>query len=366
MKAQSNISKRAAELNKQAIIIDAHCDILMPITDGKIRLNDRVDVPDSAAWQAPQFSGLIKGAMTQFSPHALYFGPIGQYSIPQFLEGGLTVQGCAIYLEDTQLDRALQRGLDMIWSFHREVNENENFEIVTSTADIRRIKKENKCGGILTLEGFEPLGSELRYLDIFYKLGLRIAGLTHSRRNAFADGTQSHIKTGGLTDLGKRAVKRMNELGIVIDLAHINQVGFWEVLELSNKPVIISHRNPREEYPQIPNQSPAHPRLDISQGPERLDALAKNGGVFGIIFWGLKDIDGVVEEIEYVIEMIGPNHVGLGSDLYGMDYAPRGLEDISKIPALTDALVQRGHSEEVILKFLGENYLRVFEQVWNE
>ncbi len=252
----------------------------------------------------------------------------------------------------------------MVWAFHREAEENDNFEIARSIADILRIKSENKCGGILTFEGFEPLGHELKNLDIFYKLGLRIAGFTHNRRNPFADGTQSHVKTGGLTELGKLAVKRMNELGIVIDLAHINQVGFWEILELTNKPVIISHRSALEEYPIKAEHSSAHPRLDVTGGPERLEALAKNGGVFGVLFWGLKDIDEVVSEIEYVIEMIGPDHVGLGSDLYGMDYAPRGLEDISKIPALTEALVGRGHSDEAILKFLGGNYLRVFEQVW--
>jgi membrane dipeptidase len=92
---------------------------------------------------------------------------------------------------------------------------------------------EGKCGGILAFEGFESLGSDLRFLDLFYKLGLRVASLTHSRRNFFADGTQQDMQSGGLTTLGKQAVKRMNEQGIVIDLGHLNQVGFWEVLELS-------------------------------------------------------------------------------------------------------------------------------------
>jgi microsomal dipeptidase-like Zn-dependent dipeptidase len=92
---------------------------------------------------------------------------------------------------------------------------------------------EGKCGGILAFEGFESLGSDLRFLDLFYKLGLCVASLTHSRRNFFADGTQQDVQSGGLTTLGKQAVKRMNEQGIVIDLGHLNQVGFWEVLELS-------------------------------------------------------------------------------------------------------------------------------------
>jgi membrane dipeptidase len=93
-------------------------------------------------------------------------------------------------------------------------------------------------------------------------------------------------------------------------------------------------------------------------------ALADNGGVFGVFFLTHETVDDVVDDIEYVIELIGPDHVGLGSDLYGLESAPAGLEDISKIPVITERLVQCGHSDDVILKFLGGNYLRVFEQAW--
>lgn len=355
----------AAELHRQAIIIDGHCDILMPIADGKMRLGQRVQVPNPATWEPP--AGVAEAAaksMYGFSPHTLYFQTMGQYDIPRFLEGGLTVQVCGIYLEDGQLERALQRGLEMTWCLHREVEENPNFALVTTVADIHRVKAQGQCGGILAFEGFEPLGFDLRFLDLFYKLGLRMASLTHSRRNFFGDGSQRDVQTGGLTALGKRAVKRMNELGIVIDLGHINHVGFWEILELSQAPVVFSHTSTRKYFPTDPEGSTRYPGLDLSRGRERLEAIARNGGVVGVIFYSQPDLEDVVADIEYAIDIIGPDHVGLGSDLYGIEAAPKGLEDISKLPALTRRLVERGHSDEVILKILGGNYLRVFEQVW--
>jgi len=355
----------AEQIHQSAIIIDGHCDILMPIADGKIRLGDRADIPDPKTWQPPLgIMGNARDDVSTFSPHTYYFGPIGQYSLPQLLSGGVTVQVCAIYLEDHHLERALQRGLEMTWWLHKEVEDNDEFELVTTVADIHRIKQAGKCGGVLALEGFEPLGFDLRFLDIFYKLGLRMASLTHNRRNFFADGTQSHICTGGLTDWGKEAVKRMNEFGVVIDLAHLNQAGFWDVLKITQAPVVLSHRSPRQLFPIQPEDSPMHTALDVSRGRERLEALADNGGVFGVIFYGQDCLNEIVEDIEYMIDIVGADHVGLGSDLYGQDTAPEGLEDISKIQALTEALARRGYSNQVIHKILGGNYLRVFEKVW--
>lgn len=365
METSENIKKRAQELHRQAIVIDSHSDILMPIADGKIRLGDDVNLPDPLTWEPPL--GLVESLgpdMGGFSAHTRYFGPIGQYSIPVFKRGGLTVQVCGIYLENRHLQRALERGLEMTWWLHKEAEQNVDFEMVTTAADIRRIKQEGKIGGLLALEGLDALGFELRFLDIYYKLGMRMACLSHNRRNFFADGPQPYIKTGGLTDLGKEAIKRMNELGVVVDVAHTNHHCYWEILELTQKPVVISHRSSRQYFMDNPQDSPYHPAVDVSRGRERLEALAKNGGVLGIIFFGLKTLEDIVADIEYVIDTIGPDHVGLGSDLYGYDTCPPEFTDMSKLPVLTEALVRRGHSDEVILKVLGGNFMCVFEQVW--
>ena len=364
MKLTRESAIRARELHEAAIVIDCHCDILMPISDGFVRLGTQVDLPDPAMW-TPPFEMAGGGSEWNLWPRGSNFGTIGQYSIPQFHSGGLTVQVCALFVEDDQLNNALEKTMNMIWWMHREVEENDSFELITTVEDVLRVKREGKCGGILALEGFEPLGCDVKLLDIFYKLGVRMGGLAHNRRNYFSDGTQYHIKTGGLTEMGKNSIRKMNELGMVVDVGHLNQAGFWEALETTDAPVVLSHRSPKNYFPIKAEESSFYQIYDVSRGRERLEAFAENGGVFGVFFLGAEDVSAVVSDIEYVIDIIGPDHVGLGSDLYGVHKAPNGLEDISKIPSITRALVQRGHSDEVILKILGGNFMRVFADVWN-
>lgn len=363
MRPRADAAAHAAELHRQAIVIDCHSDILMPIADGYVRLGKQVAIPDPTQWKPP-FEMLESSWDFTPWPRGDLFGTIGQYSLPQFLAGGLTAQVCAIFVEDYQLDYALKRSLEMAYWLLRETRENEAFELVRTAEDIRRLKREGKCGGIMALEGLDPIGQDLKLLDLYYDLGLRMASLTHNRRNYFADGTQHHVKAGGLTDMGRQAVKRMNELGIVVDVCHIDQAGFMETLEISTAPVVLSHRSPKKFFPLEATDSPMHPGYDVSRGRERLEALARNGGVFGVFFIFWQTIEEVVADIEYMLDLTGPDHVGLGSDLYGLKSSPQGLEDISKVPILTERLVQRGHSDEVILKLLGGNFMRVFEQVW--
>ncbi len=357
------VSNHAAELHGGAVVIDCHSDILLPVSDGHVRMGNRIDVPDSAQWKPPfEIPQSTPGDLGW--PHSSHFGCIGQYSIPQFLAGGLTAQVCAIFVRDHELEGALRKSLEMVYWMHREVEECHVFDLITTVEDIRRIKRQGACGGIIALEGLEPLGTDLRLLDLFYKLGVRMAGLAHNRRNIFSDGTQHHIRTGGLTRIGAQAIARMNELGIVVDVGHLNQTGYWEALEATSEPVVLSHRSPKKFFPLEPEDSPFHPAYDVSRGRERLEALAENGGVFGVFFLGAEDVDEVVNDIEHVIDLVGPDHVGLGSDLYGLHRAPPGLEDISKVPAITENMVRRGHSDDVILKVLGGNFLRVFQHVW--
>lgn len=363
MTLQSQVAAHAAELHQRAIVIDGHSDVLIPIADGYVRLGSQVQIPDPEQWRPP-FE--IAAGATQEGDWPLNnrFGCIGQYSLPQFLAGGLTAQVCALFVKDKELTHALRRSLEMVWWMRHEAEENEEFELVTQAADLYRLKRENKCGGIMALEGLEPVGYDLKFLDLFYALGTRMVGMAHNRRSYTVDGTQVNVHPGGLTAMGKRAIERMNELGIVVDVAHMNQVCFWETLEISQAPVVMSHASAKRFFPLRPEDSPLHTVRDVSRGPERLEALARNGGVFGVFFLNRGDVDGVVSEIEHVLDIVGPDHVGLGSDLYGWEWAPVGLEDISKLPVLTERLVERGHSDEVILKILGQNFCRVFEQVW--
>ncbi len=365
-----SVTAKALDLHKKAIVIDGHCDILIAVAEGKMSLDERIEIPDPDSWIAPP--GLERHPLVKFGaqPHTVYFGCMGQYDIPRFIEGGLSAHVCAICLDDDKLADPLRHGLEMTWHLRQAVAAYDVLELVTVASDIQRLKQENKIGAILGFEGCEALGSDMRFLDLYHSLGLRIASLTHTRRNIFADGCWAAEKQGGLTELGKQLIHKMNALGIVIDLVHIGEFGFWEILDLTKHPVILSHSTPT----MFPNSNPdvvgpfggkiPHPRLELPRDKAVLDALAQNDGVLGITWVCQADIDDVIADVESALEVMGPDHIGLGSDLYGAESAPQGLEDISKVPALTQALVRRGHSDETIIKFLGANYLRVFEQVW--
>ena len=357
--------ERARALHERAIIIDGHSDILMVIADHKMRLGTRVALPPHEGWQAPMgWAESEETRLYDFSPHTAYFQTMGHYDIPRFRDGGLTSQAMAIFIDSAHLDRPLHRTMEMIAWLRREADENADFALVRTVADIERVKSEGITSGFLTFEGFESLESDLNLLDVFYDLGLRMASMTHSRRNFFADGTQMGVRTAGLSKSGQQAVTRMNELGIVIDLAHLNVAGCWEVIERSEAPVVLSHTSPSKYFPSDPAQSPLYPDVVTDQSRPLLDAIANTGGVVGIIAYSQPDLGAYIDDIDYVVRSVGVDHVGLGTDFFGIERAPAGFETMAELPNLTLGLVERGYSDDDILKILGGNYVRVFRQVW--
>lgn len=358
---QDSASSRALALHRRATVIDGHCDILSGLADGRMHLRDRVYVEPPDTWQGADYVRMPpEPSPYPITPYDTWFECIGQYDIPRFREGGITAEVMAIFISDDHLHRSLERALDMVTAFHREIDANPDTVLhATTSADIRRAKTEDKTALLLGFEGVEPLGRNLNLLGVFYRLGLRIASLTHSRRNAFADGTQLNVAAGGLTELGRRLIRRMNELGIVIDLAHLSDVGFWEVLSLSTAPVVLSHTT----VPGMPGYKAGLLDVDPVHGTTKLKALARNGGVAGAIFVAQPSVAAIVDDIEAMIDHVGDDHVAIGSDFVSLAHVPIGLEDISKLPIVTEEMVRRGFTDETILKVLGGNFLRVFEQV---
>lgn len=360
---------RAADLHRRAIVIDGHSDILIPITEGKLSLADRAELP--APDRVPSLGNDAKPLLNfGFSPQTVWFGCLGQYDLPRWREGGMTAQLCAIYLDDNWLRDPFRRGMEMVWNLHDQVARNDGLVLATTVQQIRQAKRDGKVALVLTFEGCDALAADPRMLDLYHALGLRAASLTHTRRNIYADGCWAAERQGGLTAIGRQVIERMNRLKIVVDLVHIGATGFFEILDLTTQPVILSHST-STMFPDtspngrdLPGGKVPRPRLELPRDRPMLEALAKNGGVLGLIHFAQRSIDTLVRDIETALDVMGPDHIGLGSDYYGFEFAPPGLEDISKVPAITDALVARGHSDEIILKFLGENYLRVFETVW--
>lgn len=339
------ISERARRLHESAIIVDGHSDILKAVADGTVRLGERTVV-------------------NEVTTRNVY----GHYDLPRWLEGGVTNQVCALFIDRHWLHAAPQRGFDMVACAYEEIAENDQLTLAITTEEIRRAKREGKVAITLSFEGADPLGGNLKYMRIFYQLGVRMISLTHARRNYFSGGVERGMdELSGLSGLGMDAIRMCDELGIVIDMRHLDARAINQILEMSHRPVIMSHINAHQAFPHNPDDAPHFPFTN-DKGVDRrgmMEKIAASGGVICIIFWKQGDIHGVVDDIAYVAKEVGPEYVGLGTDLYGFDHAPKGAEDVSKFPYITELLVQRGFNDEEIYGILGQNMMRVFESVWN-
>ena len=220
----------------------------------------------------------------------------------------------------------------------------------------------------LHIEGAEAIDTKLETLDVFYEAGLRSIGPVWSRPNAFAHGVPfdfpRHPDTGpGLTTPGRRLIKRCNELGILIDLSHLNAQGFWDVAKISQAPLVATHSNA--------HALSATPR-NLTDG--QLDVIALSGGVVGMNYnvgFLRSDGDGKAEtslreiarHARYVAERIGVRHVALGSDFDGATM-PGDLADVTRLPGLMTALSEVGFSEDEVLAIAYKNWVRVLKATW--
>jgi membrane dipeptidase len=359
------ISERAAQLHRRAIIIDGHSDILLPVVRGVTALTEPWPASERARWEtiaAQQTAHNSPNWSYTLDPMATLTAPSGQFELPLLEAGGVTALCASVYVPDDDLARAQEFGLRMVAALHRAIDSNpERCLLIQSVADIHRAKAEGKVGYILTMEGMEPIGRQLDLIDIYARLGLKMTTLTHSRRNALADGTQRGITMGGLTYLGRDALKRLAEFGIVVDLAHISDASFWDIIEAVDGPLLLSHTSLLTVDPLY---RAAFDHVFPTYGMTKAQAIAAKGGLIGVVFWSQPNSETLVDELDALIAQIGSDHAGIGTDFYGFRQAPRDLQDSSELPRLTEAMVERGYDDETILKILGGNYLRIFEQVW--
>lgn len=360
------MSERAAELHRRAYVVDGHSDILLPVLNGVTTLEQAFSEEQMERWRsvAQQMPTPIRMSDVPYDldPLALHIAPAGQYELPLLEQGGVTAQCVSIFLPENRLGDALESALQMVAMLHRTVDEHaDRCLLATSVDDIRRAKAEGKVAYILTMEGAEPMQERTDLIDIFYRLGLRMTTLTHSRRNLLADGTQLGIETGGLTSLGKRAVQRCVELGIVLDTAHLSDRGFWDLIEIVDAPVLCSHTSVLTPSPGYRAPWGEH---NATYGMSKAQAIASKGGLVGVVFWSMADTAMLVRELDWIIEQVGAEHTGLGTDFFGFRDAPRDVQHIGQLPSLTEAMVKRGYDDDTIGKVLGGNYLRIFDSVW--
>ncbi|HEV2803903.1 MAG TPA: membrane dipeptidase [Chthoniobacterales bacterium] len=294
--------------------------------------------------------------------------------------GDIGVAGAAIYLDDRYLpEMALRAALDQVARLYIEVGESGRFTICRSHREILQAREEKKIALLLTMEGVEPLGSDLDLLRVFYELGLRSLCLTHVRRNAAGDGAlfaASGSPRGGLTPFGREVIRECEKLGIIIDLAHLSPAGFDEVLEMTTKPTIISHANARKYYD-----------IERNVTDEQIKAIGARGGVIGInavLVSPHKEeatLDRYVDHIEHVRGLIGIEGVAIGFDFFEFIYRQWSeaeqvafqnkftnahfvpdLQKHSQSRGLTRRLIERGFADDEIERILFRNWMRIFEQ----
>jgi len=328
------------DIHSEAVVVDTHCDTLKCLLPEFTRNRDSM-------WE--DRSGLGMCARSN----------LGHVDAHRLMEGGVDCQVFAVSSERSRTPRhPLRTALMMIERFHRECEACDVLTPVTCSGKILEAKRMGKVAGLLSIEGADVIEGRIEMLGVYRRLGVRMVGLVHSLRNQLADGVTDRRTGGGLSELGVQAVEELDRLSMIIDVSHINDEGFWDVLDHTENPLIASHSNSRAVC--------LHPR---NMTDEMILALAENGGVMGMNFAPSfvhpekATLKRVVDHIDHIVDLVGPDHVGLGSDFDGIPSTPAGLEDVTKMPGITRELVEREYGEADIKKILGGNHLRLMKDV---
>lgn len=272
------------------------------------------------------------------------------------------------YLEQIEGQDDEKEMFHLINSTIHEIRENQDiFNIIREKGDFNRGIVEGKFDIIMGIEGLKAIGKNLDWIDTFYELGFRHASLTWNEENHLATGVDGD-KERGLTSIGKEAVKKMEKLGIIIDVSHANDKTFWDIYDNTTKPIIASHSNVKALCDHKRNLT-----------DEQIKAIAKRDGVIGINAYKKflardrykQNLERYVDHIEHIISLVGIKHAALGFDfceyLYidkkDEDINPIGLENASKAVSVLEELYKRGYNENDIRKIAFENFMRITEMI---
>ncbi|HKD17533.1 MAG TPA: dipeptidase [Thermoanaerobaculia bacterium] len=378
-----DLHERALALQKSAIVVDTH-----------------EDVPEELQKKWADLA--VRGATPQVD-------------IPRWREGGVTAPFLAAYVsaDFATSGGSAMKALEFIDLIHRLVEAHPNDLVFADSVEgIRNAKKDDKIAVLIGIEGGHAIEDSLGALSAFYRLGVRYMTLTHTNTNDWADSSGSFFgadpydpkKTavhGGLTDRGREVVLEMNRLGMLVDVSHVSDKTMADAIAVSKAPVFASHSSCR-----------ALANMPRNVTDDEIRAIAAKGGVVMVnvssLFLDQRSVDAyvaakaalqprlaevrrkyagdpkardaevakllatlkypdadwarAVDHIEHVLKVGGPGSAGIGTDFDGIEDPPRGLEDVAKLPRLTEELLRRGHSEEEVRGILGENFLRFWER----
>jgi membrane dipeptidase len=360
-------------------VIDGHNDVATWIHDFGFDIGMDGDEPGD---RGPLIYAV--GPLT-WLPNRPYGENVGtDIDIIRAREGGLDAQFFSIWIESQLYESGVpgqsrQRALDKIESLRESVSRNSGaIEFADTVLDVERIVSNGKLAALIGIEGGQAIENDLENLRRFYELGVRRMTLTQDISHSWADSSRDVATNNGLSEFGSEVVREMNRLGMIVDVSHVSDETFWDVLKVTGAPVIASHSSARAIAD--------HPR---NLTDDMIQSVAANNGVVMVNFSGLfidpekttewkvflgwhwfthpKNPDTplavLIDHIEHMVEVSGIDHVGLGSDFDGGAFFPKNLKDVGDLPNITVELVRRGYSDEDILKILGGNVLRVLADV---
>jgi membrane dipeptidase len=370
-----SVSDKARKLHFSSIVVDTHDDTTQRFLDGKFDLGARSST--------------------------------GSIDIPRMREGGLGAIFFSIWMPSKITGpEAVDRALVQIDSVREQIRKHPNdLVLATTAAEIRAARKQGKIAALMGVEGGHMINSDLAVLRSYAALGVRYMTLTHTGNDEWADSSTDKPVHNGLTDFGKDVVREMNRLGMMVDISHVSDKTFYDALEVSKAPLIASHSScralcdaPRNMTDQMMKDlavkggviqinyhvgflsqefrdaEKAKPELEKTIADEVHHRCGENEGCQLIVGdqvtreyvtkGELPRVDAakIIEHIDHAVKVVGVDHVGLGSDFDGANM-PYGMEDATKLPYITDALLKKGYSEGDVRKILGENTLRVMTEV---
>jgi membrane dipeptidase len=373
--AADSVSDQAKKLHFSSIVIDTHDDTTQRLLDPHFDLGAR---------------------------HS-----DGNIDIPRMRDGGLSAIFFSIWISGKILGpEAVKEALDQIDAVRETVRKHPNdLMLAVSADDVRAAHKQGKIAALMGVEGGHMMGNDLAVLRTFAVLGVRYMTLTHMENNEWADSSTATPEHNGLTDFGKDVVREMNRLGIIVDISHVSDKTFYDALAVSKAPIFASHSSCRalcitprnmtddmirdlakhggviqinyhvgflsREFRDYEN---AHPDVEKEINEEVKKRCGDNeackltsgdqvvrdfmeAGKLPKVNWTL-----IIDHIDHAVKIAGVDHVGLGSDFDGA-VMPIGMQDVTHIPQITDALLKKGYSDSDIRKILGENTLRVLSEV---
>ena len=370
-----DISARSKKLHFSSIVVDTHDDTTQRFLDGKFDIGARHDD--------------------------------GSIDVPRMREGGLDAIFFSIWIPSKVTGpEAVNRAIVQIEAVRGQVLKHpKELALATTSAEIRAAHKQGKIAALMGVEGGHMINSDLDVLRKFASLGVRYMTLTHSGNDEWADSSTDKPAHNGLTEFGKDVVREMNRLGVMVDISHVSDKTFYDALETSRAPMIASHSScrsicdvPRNMTDQMMKDlaakggvvqinyhvgflsqefrdaEKANPEINKAIAQEVQKRCGDNEGCQLIEGDRLTreyveqgklprvDFTKIIEHIDHAVKVAGVDHVGLGSDFDGANM-PYGMEDATKLPKITDALLKRGFSEGDVKKILGENTLRVMAEV---